>query len=329
MVNQILSSLHINWIDIIFLGVLLYCLLINSGFINGIIEIGGLLFSSLISFKLYSLLGGFLQNNFSLSRGVAMAAGYIILWLVSEGIFFLLIQILIRHIPKKIFASRINYFLGVIPALFQGGLFFMFIVTALIALPVRGDLKKEVLSSQSGPYFITLSRQFESSIRFVFNDAISESLNFITIKPKSDERIDLGFTVPQKNLTVDKTSEDQMFELVNQERAKLHIPVLEKDTQLTLAAREYAKTMFINGFFSHESLVDHTTPAQRLDNKSIPYGVMGENLAFAPDVLIAHTGLMNSEGHRKNILSPDFKKVGIGVIDGGIYGRMFVQEFTD
>jgi uncharacterized protein YkwD len=38
---------------------------------------------------------------------------------------------------------------------------------------------------------------------------------------------------------------------------------------------------------------------------------------------------MNSEGHRKNILDPEFKRLGIGVIDNGVYGKMFVQIFTD
>jgi len=44
---------------------------------------------------------------------------------------------------------------------------------------------------------------------------------------------------------------------------------------------------------------------------------------------LAMQGLMNSPGHRANILSPSFHKVGIGVLDAGIYGEMFVQEFTD
>ena len=30
-----------------------------------------------------------------------------------------------------------------------------------------------------------------------------------------------------------------------------------------------------------------------------------------------------------NILKDGFRRVGIGVMDGGIYGKMFVQEFTD
>ncbi len=66
-----------------------------------------------------------------------------------------------------------------------------------------------------------------------------------------------------------------------------------------------------------------------MDADSITYGYAGENLALAPSTELAMQGLMNSPGHRKNILSPNFTKVGIGVMDGGIYGKMFTQEFTD
>ncbi len=38
---------------------------------------------------------------------------------------------------------------------------------------------------------------------------------------------------------------------------------------------------------------------------------------------------MNSQGHKENILEVKFKKVGIGVIDNGYYGKMFVQVFSD
>ena len=61
----------------------------------------------------------------------------------------------------------------------------------------------------------------------------------------------------------------------------------------------------------------------------VEFFIVGENLAFAPTLEIAHDGLMQSPGHRKNILEEEFERVGIGVIDGGSYGRMFVQVFAD
>jgi len=82
------------------------------------------------------------------------------------------------------------------------------------------------------------------------------------------------------------------------------------------------------GDFGHVS-PDGEDVGDRLEKDGIKYAIAGENLALAPTVTTAQNGLMNSEGHRANILEPKFKKVGIGVIDNGVYGKMFVQVFTD
>jgi uncharacterized protein YkwD len=66
-----------------------------------------------------------------------------------------------------------------------------------------------------------------------------------------------------------------------------------------------------------------------MTESGVQYMLAGENLAYAPTVEIAHKGLMNSPGHRENILRPEFGRIGIGVIDGGIYGKMFTQNFGD
>jgi len=46
-------------------------------------------------------------------------------------------------------------------------------------------------------------------------------------------------------------------------------------------------------------------------------------------VRIAHAGLMNSPGHRANILRPQFGRVGIGIMDGGVHGLMVTQNFRN
>jgi uncharacterized protein YkwD len=86
--------------------------------------------------------------------------------------------------------------------------------------------------------------------------------------------------------------------------------------------------MFENGYFSHISLQGEDV-GDRLGKAGVLYLVAGENLAFAPSLEIAHDGLMQSPGHRENILDEEFNRVGIGVIDAGSQGKMFVQVFTD
>jgi uncharacterized protein YkwD len=86
--------------------------------------------------------------------------------------------------------------------------------------------------------------------------------------------------------------------------------------------------MWRRNYFGHVSPEGHDA-GDRLNAAEVSYQMAGENLALAPTLQSAHTGLMNSEGHRANILDPDFRRVGIGVIDNGYYGKMFVQVFTD
>ena len=54
--------------------------------------------------------------------------------------------------------------------------------------------------------------------------------------------------------------------------------------------------------------------------------IVGENLALAVTVEIAHDGLMASPGHRENIEHPEFSSLGVGVVDTP-YGLIVVQVF--
>ena len=86
--------------------------------------------------------------------------------------------------------------------------------------------------------------------------------------------------------------------------------------------------MLKKGYFSHYT-PEGLSPFDRMEKVGIVYLAAGENLALSPNADLAMQGLMNSEGHKANILSKDFGKVGIGAIDGGVYGQMYCQEFTD
>ncbi len=68
-------------------------------------------------------------------------------------------------------------------------------------------------------------------------------------------------------------------------------------------ARAHADDMFRRGYFSHDT-PEGVDPFQRMKQAGIVFGLAGENLALAPTLDIAHNGLMNSPGHRANILKP-------------------------
>ncbi|SDN38607.1 uncharacterized protein, YkwD family [Fictibacillus solisalsi] len=121
--------------------------------------------------------------------------------------------------------------------------------------------------------------------------------------------------------------EKQMVDKVNQEREKAGVKPLQVDMELTKMARVKAQDMIDNNYFDHNS-PKYGSPFDMMKQFGIQYQTAGENIAGNSSVDGAHTSLMNSQGHRENILKSDYTKVGIGIVDGGKYGKMFVQEFT-
>ncbi len=83
----------------------------------------------------------------------------------------------------------------------------------------------------------------------------------------------------------------------------------------------------MTGTISAIPLPPMAAPSSSSPGRGISYRAAGENLAGAPTVERAHTSLMNSSGHRANILNPRYTHVGIGIVDGGPYGKMFTQMF--
>lgn len=159
--------------------------------------------------------------------------------------------------------------------------------------------------------------------------SISDKTEPIKITPAlpADKSPDEPSTVPSspdiKGLTA---NEKQMFELVNSERQKAGLKPLKNDMRLVNLSRKKSKDMIDNNYFGHTSPT-YGTPFNALKNNNVSYRYAGENLAGAPTVERAHSGLMNSPGHRANILNPNFTHIGIGIVDGGPYGKMYTQTF--
>ena len=131
-------------------------------------------------------------------------------------------------------------------------------------------------------------------------------------------------TASSAGMTAD---EQQMFTLVNGERTKLGILPLKADTVLTQVARTKSQDMIAHNYFDHQSPT-YGSPFQMMAKFGVTYQTAGENIAGNSSVAGAHTALMNSTGHRANILNKAYTHVGIGIVKGGQYGMMFTQEFV-
>ena len=131
-------------------------------------------------------------------------------------------------------------------------------------------------------------------------------------------------TVPEQ--TILSADELQMFNLINEERKQRGLNELIIHEGLVKVARLKSRDMIDRGYFAHQSPT-YGSPFDMMKNAGIAFTYAGENLAGASTVARAHTSLMNSSGHRANILNVNYTHVGIGIVDGGPNGKMFTQMF--
>ena len=129
-----------------------------------------------------------------------------------------------------------------------------------------------------------------------------------------------------KNGTVLPDLEKEMVKLVNQERKKAGLKPLQVDPRLTALAEKKAADMALKEYFSHKSPT-YGFPEDMVTNAGITWRMCGENLARNRTVEDAHKALMNSEGHRANILRPEFTHIGIGVVASDTYGLLVTEIF--
>ncbi|WP_226674588.1 SafA/ExsA family spore coat assembly protein [Rossellomorea aquimaris] len=129
---------------------------------------------------------------------------------------------------------------------------------------------------------------------------------------------------------VNSTSQNYTYEvvkLVNVERSKVGLPPLKENWELSRVARYKSEDMINKNYFSHTSPT-YGSPFQMMKDFGISYQAAGENIAAGqrtPAEVVE--AWMNSEGHRKNILSPTYTEIGVGYVKGGSYGHYWTQMF--
>jgi len=118
-------------------------------------------------------------------------------------------------------------------------------------------------------------------------------------------------------------AEKRIFEEVNQERQKAGLPALEWNDLAAEAARRHARMLSQNEELSHQYPGEASLP-ERLGAAAVRFTRAAENIARAESIEDIHPALMNSPGHRANILSPKYNAMGIGVVEEK--GRVFVTQ---
>lgn len=231
-----------------------------------------------------------------------------------------------RSIPKETHRNIVNKILGIIPGTINGAIYSFIIVALLFSLPLFDGLTAAMRNSIIADKVSGQVEWLDEKLSPVFDEAVKKTMNKLTVEPGSTETVNLHFTV--KNPKVRSDLETEMLGLVNDERKKVGLQPLKADPELTVVARHHSADMFARGYFSHYT-PEGKDPFDRLRAAHVKFITAGENLAYGHTLAICHRGLMNSPGHRANILRPQFGRLGIGILDGGIYGLMISQEFRN
>ena len=86
---------------------------------------------------------------------------------------------------------------------------------------------------------------------------------------------------------------------------------MKYDSGLRAGARKHSMDMSTNGFFSHTSPT-YGDFSDRFNAAGFVSG--GENIAMYGSIDSAHKALMNSSGHRANIMHKSYTRIGIGIV---------------
>ena len=200
-----------------------------------------------------------------------------------------------------------------------------------IEVEVGEEQEKEV-AHESSPVIEAVDKVID-----VVSSPPQEQIKFITTKVVKDAMVRLF----QKNAVVSASTKQLVINSVNIERQKAGLPPLQENPLLNAAAAKHAEDMWKRKYFAHTT-PDGVTYVQRIRNTNYltaakdqcrcvrylnctcsPVFAVGENIAQGQfTVSQVMSDWMNSPAHRKNILSPEFDEIGIG-----LFGTNWVQNF--
>jgi uncharacterized protein YkwD len=324
-----------NWVDWL-LGLFLLLKALEGagrGLLLGAFDLLGAVVTLGVAIIGYASVGGWIVSVAHVPTPLANVAGFVLLAFVTDLVYGIVLRLLVSASWPIVSAlgvfKPLNHLLGIAPGLIRGLLVatpVLLVVSLVPVVPQLSDAVKEsAVGSRLTALALTAAPEAEAWLARELGDL--PGITLAPPEPEQQESQPLPVTLVGA-LSVDPAAEEQMLNLVNQERVQNGLRPVTADERLRDVARAHSQEMFELRYFSHTSPVTGS-PFDRMRAARIPFVLAGENLAFAPTVGLAHRGLMNSPGHRANILRAEFGRLGVGVIRSQYAGSMFSQEFAN
>jgi uncharacterized protein YkwD/uncharacterized membrane protein required for colicin V production len=293
------------------------------GFLLGFASVFSLAFTLVVTWLLYRPVSEALEGF--VSPDLAPAAAFLGLLVLTYTLLMLALRPLVHRLPKSARKSPLNRAFGIVPGLVDGAV--MLVLGLVILIMLAGDrVPRDAISEAPlGGAMLKVGLEVQQAAMEVFGGAVRALVPYRTQKPAPGESVKLPFHTEKGEPNPEM--EKAMLELVNRERTERGLPALKWDDRLREVARGHSRDMLKRGYFAHNS-PEGKTVMDRVVARELRFQMVGENLALAPTLSISHQGLMDSPGHRANILHDEFTRVGIGAIEAPPYGIMFTQVFA-
>jgi len=298
----------------------------RRGFAHAVMDLAVLLNSLLAALVGYRYLAAAFDRVWPALGVWSTPLAFLLVWLLLRGVLGAVATAVLRKVPERAHAHRANRALGVLPGGANGLVNATLVSMLLLSAPMLDGLTVATRDSVIAQRLAPAAEWLEAQLSPVFDDAADRTLSRLTLRPQSTETVQLPFRTARGRERPDL--EARMLTMLNAERQQHGLKPLAADPALTAVARGHSRDMLARGYFSHLS-PEGRTPFDRMRADGLRFITAGENLALAQTLPTAHQGLMNSPGHRANILRPGFGRVGIGVIDAGMYGLMVTQKFRN
>ncbi|MBC8054759.1 MAG: CvpA family protein [Sphingobacteriaceae bacterium] len=298
---------------------------IQKGFILGTIDLVGWLGGLMLTFLLYPALVSLVKKLTDSDNFWTVPLTFLFLLIVIRFFLSYVAQNVLQKISPDSHTTKANKIAGAIPGFISGIVYAALTALLLFILPLPSAFSNEARESKIAGKLSANIEKFDTKLAPYLDD-INRSISRKISKPGSDKFIKLNFTV--KTPARRQDLETEMLDMVNKEHKKAGLNSLKADPEIAKVALKHSADMFAKGYFSHIS-PEGKTPFDRIRAAKLRFMAAGENLALAQTLSIAHTGLMNSPGHKANILHKSFGRLGIGILDGGVYGIMVTQNFRN
>ncbi len=305
------------------------------GFVKELMDLVGLIIGIVFSFRLSEPMGEFIMGWTGLSAGPSRLVGGVVVFLgvgivAAFGAHYLgrVMNLPGLKVTDRALGAALGFGLGLVPG--DAG-------PVDSRGPAPAELRRSTAMEESALVDTLTNPELPTQEAFhaLAGDRVLETVLALQrlvgnkqIILEEGEQMQIDPAEPSELADAPLAAQD-IFVLLNKARVDAGEDPLAWSDALAEVGQSHATEMYLDGYFSHVSPKTGTI-GNRLAAESLTYRLAGENLALAASPDLVHEGLMGSPDHRANIVRPEFRRVGIGVVRGpaGAHGRPGVQRMS-